>query len=168
VQQDMLCAMFSTEPLSEATPTSTHPTKTSIQESMRSSEQTTLSTVVMVTTVTMYQPQPSGFVRMTRRINFGGGRPAMAGTEGSGGNMVILTSVGASVGVLLVVAAALTAVLCVWQCSRRRSKCFSEALHECMMPGTYLNGRRSIHSVQYYILLQFHSQLLRTLHTLLW
>ena len=133
----MLCAMFSTEPLIEATPTST--------------QQTTLSTVAMVTTVTtvtMYQPQPSGFVRMTRRINFGGGRPAMAGAEDSGGNMVILTSVGTSVGVLLVVAAALTAVLCVWQCSRRRSKCFSEALHEGMMPGTYLNGRCSIHSVQ--------------------
>jgi len=80
------------------------------------------------------------------------GRPAMAGAEDSGGNMVILTSVGASVGVLLVVAAVLTAVLCVWQCSRRRSKCFSEVLHEGMMPGTYLNGRRSIYSVQYYIL----------------
>ena len=62
----------------------------------------------------------------------------MAGAEDSGGNMVILTSVGASVGVLPVVAAALTVVLCVWQCSRRRSKCFSEVLHEGMMPGTDL------------------------------
>ena len=65
----------------------------------------------------------------------------MAGAEDRGGNMVILTSVGASVGVLLVVAATLTVVLCVWQRSRK-SKCY--LLKHCIKQGIYFNGRLKI------------------------
>lgn len=79
--------------------------------------------------------------------------------EGTDWNIILLASVGTFSGVLLVAAAALSAAMCVWLCSRRRSRCLSAIHSLCMViikPGTH----------SYF--LQSHSQLLRTPHNMLW
>lgn len=57
---------------------------------------------------------------------------ASQSAEGTDWNAIILASVGTFSSVLLVAAAALSAAMCVWLCSRRRSRCLS-AIHSLCM-----------------------------------